>query len=44
MAFSLEVPDENEVKAIVRQQVEPTEERRRTIAGANPLPSKFWLV
>lgn len=34
MAFSLEVPDENEVKAIVRQQVEPTEERRRTIAGA----------
>lgn len=34
MAFSLEVPDENEVKAIVRQQVEPTEERRRTIASA----------
>ena len=34
MAISLEVPDENEVKAIVRQQVEPTEERRRTIAGA----------
>ena len=34
MAFSLEVPDENEVKAIVRQQVEPTEGRRRTIAGA----------
>ena len=34
MAFSLEVPDENEVKAIVKQQVEPTEERRQTIAGA----------
>ena len=33
MAFSLEVPDENEVKAIVKQQVEPTEERRQTIAG-----------
>ena len=30
MAFSLEVPDENEVKAIVKQQVEPTEERRQT--------------
>ena len=34
MAFSLEVPDENEVKAIVKKQVEPTEERRQTIAGA----------